>query len=38
VKELVGRHDGAKDRAAALMDEWTEAQLALEETAAAFDG
>ncbi|MCC6437130.1 MAG: ABC-F family ATP-binding cassette domain-containing protein [Acidimicrobiales bacterium] len=36
VKSLVERHNTAKDRASALMDEWTEAQLALEETAARF--
>jgi len=37
VKELVTEHNAAKDAAAALMDQWTDAQLALEEAAAAFD-
>jgi ATP-binding cassette subfamily F protein 3 len=37
VKDLVERHNAAKDRASGLMDDWTEAQLALESAASAFD-
>ncbi len=37
VKALVERHNQAKDRAASLMDRWTESQLALEEASAAFN-
>jgi ATP-binding cassette subfamily F protein 3 len=37
VRLLVEEHNGAKDKAAGLMDAWTDAQLALERAAAAFD-
>ena len=37
VKVLVQAHNVAKDKAATLMDSWTEAQLALEAAAAPFD-
>ena len=37
VKDLVERHNVAKDKASGLMDRWTEAQLALEKAASAFD-
>ncbi|MEZ5260406.1 MAG: ATP-binding cassette domain-containing protein [Acidimicrobiales bacterium] len=36
VKGLVELHNAAKDRASALMDDWTDAQLALEEAASRF--
>ena len=35
VKGLVARHAAAKDEAAALMDRWERAQLALEEAQAS---